>query len=49
MFIFMAGNLSDGYVAFGPYETFGDAAEINEWQEGWIMELKTEGAGTVEL
>jgi hypothetical protein len=49
MFIFLSGNLSDGYAAFGPYETFGEAATINEWQDGWVMELQTNGAGVVEL
>jgi hypothetical protein len=48
MFVFLAGNLSDGYDAFGPYETFGEAFDVNEWREGWVMELHQDGASTVE-
>ena len=40
-FIFMAGNLSDGYVAFGPYDAFDDAADAHEWQDGWIMDVQS--------
>lgn len=47
MFVFLAGNISDGYTALGPYASFGEAAEINEWREGWVMELQHDGASTL--
>lgn len=47
--MFLAGNLSDGYSAFGPYESLGEAVVINEWREGWVMELQADGASTFEL
>jgi hypothetical protein len=49
MFVFIAGNLSDGYGAFGPYESFDEACELNNWREGWIMEMQQDGASTFTL
>jgi len=44
MFIVMVGNLSEGYVAYGPYATFGDAAEAHDSEECWIMEVTNKEA-----
>lgn len=40
-FIFLAGNLSDGFRAFGPYASAAEAADAHEYEEGWIMGLNT--------
>lgn len=37
--VFVAGNLSEGYTIYGPYESFDDAADAHEFEEGWIMSL----------
>ena len=39
MFIFLAGNISDGFKAYGPYSTFDDVCEFHDMNEGWVMEL----------
>lgn len=39
MFIFLAGNLSDGFRAFGPYMSFDEACWAHDGQEGWVMEV----------
>jgi len=39
MFIMMEGNLTEGYKAYGPYESFDDAADAHACCEGWIMEM----------
>jgi hypothetical protein len=44
MFIVMAGNLSEGYVAYGPYATFDDAANAHVYEECWIMEVTNKEA-----
>lgn len=38
--IFLRGNLSDGFRAFGPYEDFDTAAAAHEGDEGWILSLE---------
>jgi len=35
----MEGNLTEGYKAYGPYESFDDAADAHACCEGWIMEM----------
>ena len=39
MFIFLSGNLSDGFVAIGPYETWDDAVNVHGKAEDRMMEL----------
>jgi hypothetical protein len=39
MFVFLAGNMSEGYQAYGPYDDIGFALDIHEFEEGWVMEL----------
>jgi hypothetical protein len=39
--MFLAGNVTEGFRAFGPYSSFDEAAEIHDFEEGWIMELNT--------
>lgn len=38
--VFIAGNLSEGYVAYGPYESMCHASEAHDLDEGWMMELR---------
>jgi hypothetical protein len=38
--IYLAGNISEGYEAFGPFENFDEACEAFDGVEGWVMELK---------
>lgn len=38
-YIFMKGNLSEGYIAFGPFEDIEDAFTEYDFEEGWIMTL----------
>lgn len=45
MIIFLKGNLSDGFVAFGPYSDFDVCAETHNLEEGWMMELKKQDFG----
>lgn len=37
--IFLKGNLSEGYTAFGPYPDHVDAWVAHDHQEGWTMTL----------
>ena len=46
MYIVMAGNLSEGFTAYGPYADFEEAAEAADaiqadlgWSNSWIMTL----------
>ena len=39
MFVLLSGNLSEGFQAFGPYDSFDEAAMSNENSECWIMTL----------
>jgi hypothetical protein len=39
VYIFMSGNLSEGYMAHGPYPSLGEVAAAHEGEEGWIMTL----------
>ena len=45
MYIAMVGNLNEGWKAYGPYETFEEAAIAHDFSvitagtECWIMEL----------
>jgi len=38
-FIFLVGNLSDGFQPYGPYPDVSEAAGAHEFVEGWLMEL----------
>lgn len=38
-FIFLVGNVSEGFTAFGPYEDVDDAFVAHEGDEGWLMTL----------
>jgi len=38
-FVVMTGNLSDGYHAVGPYNSFDEASSAHEYEECWIMSL----------
>lgn len=48
-YIVMAGNLNEGFCAYGPYEDFDEAAEASEGAEVWIMSLGTPALAEVEL
>ncbi len=38
-FIFLAGNISEGHMAVGPYESFDECADECSFKEGWVMGL----------
>ncbi len=37
--IFLAGNVSEGFRAYGPCKDFDEAAEKFDGVEGWVMDL----------
>ena len=37
----LEGNLTEGFVAYGPYESFDIAAHAHEFCEGWLMEMRS--------
>jgi len=39
MIIFLKGNLSEGFQAFGPYEDWDECFKIHENEDGWGMTL----------
>ena len=39
MYVMLEGNLTEGFKAYGPYESFDDAADAHDCCEGWIMEM----------
>jgi hypothetical protein len=39
MFVFLAGNMSEGYVAYGPYSSLDYALDNCDGMEGWVMEM----------
>ena len=39
-YIMLEGNLTEGFVAYGPYESFDVAADAHEFCEGWVMEMR---------
>lgn len=39
-FCFMQGNVSEGFTAYGPYDSVDEALEAWEGAEGWVMELR---------
>lgn len=39
LYIFLSGNISDGYTAHGPYPSLGEVAAAHDGEEGWIMSL----------
>ena len=39
-YIALVGNLTEGYTAYGWYETFAEAAEAHDFEECWIMEVR---------
>ena len=40
MYVMLEGNLTEGFKAYGPYESFDDAADAHDCCEGWIMNMK---------
>ena len=40
LFIWLGGNLSDGFTAVGPYQSFDDVCEAHDCDEGWLMVLE---------
>lgn len=38
-FVVMTGNLSDGFHAVGPYDSFDEASSAHQYEECWIMTL----------
>lgn len=38
-FIWLNGNLSEGFAAFGPYESMDEACAMHDGDEGWAMTL----------
>ncbi len=41
-FVFMLGNVSEGFTAYGPYDSLDEACDTWEGAEGWAMELFVE-------
>jgi hypothetical protein len=39
MYIFLSGNISDGFIAYGPYLTLDEACDRHDGVEGWVMKL----------
>ena len=37
-FIFLSGNVSEGFAAYGPYE-IEEVFSKHDGEEGWVMEL----------
>jgi hypothetical protein len=37
--IFLKGNMSDGFSAFGPYSSYDHASSTHDGDEGWMMSL----------
>jgi hypothetical protein len=37
--VFLTGNLSEGFEAYGPYDNMDDACNAHEGEEGWLMTL----------
>ena len=48
MFVFLAGNLSDGFTCYGPYDTIGVCYNAHEFEEGWVMETHIEEGWVME-
>lgn len=42
--IFLKGNVSEGFRAFGPYEDADEAMDLHDGEEGWMMELHAKPA-----
>jgi len=38
-YIFLRGNVSEGFTAVGPYEDMDEAASAHDLEEGWLMSL----------
>jgi hypothetical protein len=38
-FVFLVGNLSTGYMAYGPYESLGEACDAHDFEDGWVMQV----------
>lgn len=36
----LVGNLSEGFVAYGPYDSFDEACEAHDGEESWVMTLE---------
>jgi len=41
MFVWLSGNLSDGYTAYGPYLSFSECCDAHDGDDGWIMKLES--------
>lgn len=39
-FCFLAGNVSEGFTVYGPYESFDEAADTWEGVDGWVTEIR---------
>jgi len=48
MYVMLEGNLTEGFKAYGPYESFDDAADAHDGCEGWIMEAEGKEHDDVE-
>jgi hypothetical protein len=40
-FIYLAGNISEGFRAIGPFKDFDEVCEVCDNVEGWVMELES--------
>jgi predicted RNA-binding Zn-ribbon protein involved in translation (DUF1610 family) len=38
--IFLKGNISEGFTAYGPYESICEALEEHDGEDGWGMSLE---------
>lgn len=39
MVIWLSGNLSEGFRAFGPYSSMDEAFDAHDGQDGWAMTM----------
>lgn len=39
-YVFVRGNLSEGYTVVGPYPSMDEAADAHDLEEGWLMTLQ---------
>lgn len=39
-YVFVKGNLSEGYTVIGPYPDMDEAASAHDLEEGWLMTLQ---------
>jgi hypothetical protein len=38
-FVYLAGNVSEGFTAYGPFKDFDECCDECDGVEGWVMEM----------